>query len=191
MGDIVHDDKTHYPAAKKALDNLQMKYYVSQGNHDLVTADEWKDIWGMPVNHDFIINKNSFLVGTTSNVEGKYLCPDLNWFSQKLEENKDQQNVFIFIHINPGQQTANAVDCPEFFDILGKYKNVRAVFNGHDHDEEGIKTKNNIPFMFDAHFGGSWGTAYRGFRVVEVLKDNSILTYIMNPTEKINTATVA
>jgi hypothetical protein len=27
------------------------------------------------------------------------------------------------------------------------------VFNGHDHDEDGIKTKNNIPFIFDAHFG--------------------------------------
>lgn len=190
-GDIVHDDKSHYPAVKKALDNLSMKYYVSQGNHDHVTADEWQSIWGMPVNYDFIIDKNSFLIGTTSNEHGTYLCPDLEWFSKKLEEHKDQQNVFIFIHINPGKLTANAVDCPEFFEILGKYKNVRAVFNGHDHDQEDIKTRNNIPFVFDAHFGGSWGTAYRGFRVVELLKDNSVLTYIMNPVEKINQATIA
>jgi len=72
--------------------------------------------------------------------------------------------------------------------LLAKYKNVRAVFNGHDHDEEGIKMKNDIPFVFDAHFGGSWGTAYRGFRVVELLKDNTLRTYIMNPLEKINEA---
>ena len=71
-----------------------------------------------------------------------------------------------------------------------KYPNVKAIFNGHDHDEEGIKTKNNIPFIFDAHFGGNWGTAYRGFRVVELLKDNSVATYIMNPLEKINEAVV-
>jgi hypothetical protein len=185
-GDIIHDDKNFYPAAKKALDNLQMKYYVSQGNHDKVSAEEWQSIWNIPVNHDFSIENNSYLIGTTSDETGKYLCPDLDWFANKLEMYKDQQNVFIFIHINPGKQTANAVDCPEFFDVLGKYKNIRAVFNGHDHDEEGIKLKNNIPFVFDAHFGGNWGTSYRGFRVVEVMKDNSIHTYIMNPLNRIN-----
>ncbi|MBS1576060.1 MAG: metallophosphoesterase [Bacteroidetes bacterium] len=189
-GDIVHNDKAHYPSAKKALDNLQMKYYVSQGNHDHVTADEWQNIWNMPVNHDFAVDKNSFLIGTSSNEKGEYLCPDVKWFTEKLEAHKSQHNVFIFVHINPGKQTANAVDCPEFFDLLEKYKNVRAVFNGHDHDEEGIKTKNNIPFLFDAHFGGSWGTAYRGFRVVELMKDNSIRTYIMNPAVKINEARI-
>ena len=92
----------------------------------------------------------------------------------------------IFIHINPVKQTKNAVDSPEFFELLSKYKNVKAVFNGHDHDEENIKMKNDIPFIFDAHFGGNWGTAYRGFRVVEVMKDDSIHTYIMNPAQKLN-----
>jgi len=190
-GDIVHDEKAYYPAAKKALDNLAMKYYVSQGNHDMVTAGEWQEIWNLPVNHDFSIDKNSFLIGTTSNETGTYLCPDLTWFSQKLEEYREQQNIFIFIHINPGKLTKHGVDCPEFFDVLGKYKNVRVVFNGHDHDEEGIKTRNNIPFVFDAHFGGNWGTTYRGFRIVEVLNDNSVLTYIMDPIQRINPATLA
>ena len=185
-GDIIHDDKKHYPGAKAALDKLAMKYYVSQGNHDLVNAAEWESIWKMPVNLDFKIKKNSFLVGTTSNEKGTYLCPDLNWFEQKLEEHKKQDNLFIFIHINPGKLSKFAVDCPPFFELLGKHKNVRAVFNGHDHDAQGIVKKNDIPFMFDAHFGGNWGTEYRGFRVVELLKDNSIVTYIMNPTVKIN-----
>src|SRR5262245_33748338 len=49
-GDIIHDDKTFYPAAKLALDQLKPKYYVSQGNHDKVTATEWLNIWNMPVN---------------------------------------------------------------------------------------------------------------------------------------------
>ena len=70
--------------------------------------------------------------------------------------------------------------------ICIKHKNVRAVFNGHDHNEDGIKMKNQLPFIFDAHFGGDWGTPYRGFRVVELMKDNSLVTYIMNPSEKIN-----
>lgn len=185
-GDIIHDDKSFYPAAKTSLDNLHMKYYVSQGNHDHVSADEWQSIWNMPVNYDFAIENNSFLIGTTSDEKGSYLCPDVNWFEKKLEEHKEQRNVFIFIHINPGKQTRNAVDCPGLFEVLDKYKNVRAIFNGHDHDEEGVKIKNNFPFVFDAHFGGNWGTAYRGYRIVEVMKDNSIHTYIMNPVQKIN-----
>lgn len=189
-GDIIHDDKKHFPAAKKALDALHPKYYVSQGNHDHVTAEEWEAIWNMPVNLDFTIKKNSFLVATTSNEKGTYLCPDLKWVETKLQEHSKQDNIFIFIHINPGKLTKHAVDCPELFELFAKHKNIRSVFNGHDHDEEGIKMKDGIPFVFDAHFGGSWGTDYRGFRIVELMKDNSIVTYIMNPGEKINEATI-
>lgn len=189
-GDIIHDDKKHFPAAKAALDKLAVKYYVSQGNHDHVNAEEWENIWKMPVNLDFRMKKNSFLVATTSDENGTYLCPDINWFRQKLEEQKEQDNIFIFIHINPGKLTKHAVDCPELFDLFSRHQNIRAVFNGHDHDEEGIKFKQDIPFVFDAHFGGSWGTAYRGFRVVELMKDNSIITYIMNPVARINEATL-
>ena len=189
-GDIIHDDKTHYPAVKKALDNFKMKYYVSQGNHDHVTAAEWEQIWLMPTNIDLKIKKNSVLIGTTSNKDGTYLPPDIKWFARKLEEHKGQKNIFIFIHINPGKLTKHAVDSPEFFELLSKYKNVKAIFNGHDHDEDNIKMKNGIPFIFDAHFGGNWGTAYRGFRIVELRKDNSLLTYILNPTDKLNEQTL-
>ena len=184
-GDLVHDDKRFYPELKKGLDQLLPRYYVSQGNHDHVNAEEWEQIWKMPVNLDFRIHRHSVLIGTTSDEKGSYLCPDLTWFSRKLEEHRSQRNIFVFIHINPVKQTANAVDCPAFFDLLGKYPNVRAVFNGHDHDQDDIKMKGAVPFIFDAHYGGSWGTAYRGFRVVELHKDNSLLTYILNPTERI------
>ncbi len=187
-GDIIHDDKKYFPAAKAALDKLALKYYVSQGNHDHVNAEEWEKIWNMPVNLDFSIRKNSFLVATTSNEKGTYLCPELDWLREKLAEHRRQENVFIFMHINPGKLTRHAVDCPELFEMLASHKNVRAIFNGHDHDEEGIKARESIPFVFDAHFGGSWGTEYRGFRVVELMKDNSVLTYIMDPRDKINEA---
>ena len=185
-GDIIHDDKKWFGDAKKALDKLTVKYYVSQGNHDHCTADEWQEIWNMPLNFDFAIKKNSFLIGTTSNATGTYLPPDIKWFAQKLEEHKSRQNIFIFIHINPLKQTKGGIDCPEFAELISKYKNIRAVFNGHDHDEDNIKMKNNIPFIFDSHVGGNWGTSYRGFRVVELRKDNSLLTYVLNPSEKIN-----
>ena len=43
-----------------------------------------------------------------------------------------------------------------------------------------------IPYLFDSHIGGNWGTAYKGFRVVELMDDGSLITYMMNPTEKMN-----
>ena len=189
-GDIIHDDERYFHNAKKALDALTVKYYVSQGNHDHCSAANWEELWKMPVNLDFKIKKNSFLIGTTSNEKGTYLPPDINWFTKKLDEHKDQQNIFIFVHINPVKQTKHAVDSPEFLELLSKYKNVRAVFNGHDHDTDDIKMKNDIPFIFDAHFGGNWGTDYRGFRVVELRRDNSLFTYILNPSDKLNEQTL-
>ena len=189
-GDIIHNDKNFYPAAKSALDNLSMRYYVSQGNHDHVTAEEWQTVWNIPVNHAFSIDKTSFLIATTSDEKGTYLCPDVPWIAAQLEKYKQQEQVFLFLHINPAKQTANGVDCPALFEVMAGYNNIKAVFNGHDHDQEGIKVREKIPFIFDAHFGGSWGTAYRGFRIVELMEDNSVVTYIMNPLDRINEASL-
>lgn len=185
-GDIIHDDKKHFTAAKKALDDLKVRYYVSQGNHDLVTAAEWERTWQMPVNLDFRMGADSFFVITTSNNKGEYLCPDMNWLQQKLEEHRLQENIFIFMHINPGKLTKYGVDCVPLFELFSRHKNIRAIFNGHDHDEDKIKSRAGIPFIFDGHFGGNWGTDYRGLRIVERLEDNTIVTYLLDPYKKIN-----
>lgn len=188
-GDIIHDEKDFLIPAKDHLEHLPLKYYVTKGNHDRVSDAYWNEVWGMPVNHDVILKKNTFLLATTSNEKGEYLSPDLKWMQAQLDAHKEQENVFIFIHIPQGKWTANAIETPAFFELLKRYKNVRAVFHGHEHDKDGVTMQDNIPFMFDSHFGGSWGTTYKGFRVVELAKDNSFVTYIMNPTEKINQAT--
>lgn len=190
-GDIVHDNPIHYPAAKRGIAQLKMPWYITLGNHDMVRAEQWEAIWSRPVNYDFKVRGNVFLAGTTSNEKGEYICPNLNWFAQKLEEHKAAKNIFIIIHINPAKLTKHGIDCPEFLELVKKYTNLRAIFNGHDHNEDGIKTKDGISFVFDAHVGGDWGTEYKGFRVVELLGDDSVLTYIMNPDVKINEAKIA
>ena len=187
-GDIIHDGKDLLVTAKKHLDKLPAKYYVTKGNHDRVSDQYWNEVWGIPVNHEVRLKENTLLLATTSNEDGDYLSPDLDWMKSKLESNKKQKNVFISIHIPQAKWTKNGIDTPAFFEMLKSYKNVRGVFHGHEHDQDGVKTVDNLPFMFDSHFGGSWGTSYRGFRVVELVKDKSFLTYIMNPTEKINQA---
>jgi calcineurin-like phosphoesterase family protein len=185
-GDIVHDEKDFFIPAKKFLDRLPLKYYVTKGNHDKVSDSYWEDLWGMPVNHEVGVKGNKILLASTSNEAGDYLSPDLNWMRDRLEANRKAKNIFIFIHIPQAKWTKNAIDTPAFFELLNQFKNIRGVFHGHEHDQDGMQMVGSLPFLFDSHIGGNWGTSYRGFRVVELLKDNSILTYLMNPTEKIN-----
>ena len=190
-GDIIHNDPNMLPLAKQQLDKLKMPYYVTQGNHDHVNEEVWKKTWNMPFNHAFELEKQVFLLGTTSNEKGEYLCPDLDWMRYQLHKYKDAPNVFIAIHITPVKWTEYGVDCPQFIDILKGYKNVRCVFNGHDHDQDDMKEREGIPFLFDSHIGGDWGTTYKGFRIVEVMEDNTIATYILNPEAKLNEHTLA
>jgi predicted phosphodiesterase len=189
-GDIIHNDPAMLPLAKQQLDQLKMPYYVTQGNHDMVNEATWQKTWNMPLNHSFVIDKQVFLLATTSNEKGEYLCPDLDWMRAQLDKYKNAPNIFIAIHITPVKWTDNAKDCPEFITLLKDYKNVRAVFNGHDHDQDDMKETEGIPFLFDSHIGGSWGTAYKGFRMVEVMSDNTIATYILNPETKLNEHTL-
>lgn len=184
-GDIVHDDARWFPDARAALKKLSMPWYVSQGNHDHANADLWLDTWGMPVNHDVRIGRNSLLVATTSNERGEYLCPDLAWMEAKLDEHQQQDHIFVFLHITPHKWTKYGVECPGLEELFSRHKNVRAVFDGHDHDVDDIKIKNNLPYLFDGHIGGDWGVDYRGFRIVELKSDGSLLTWMMDPSKKI------
>jgi hypothetical protein len=185
-GDIIHNDAAMLPLAKQQLDQLKMPYYVTQGNHDRVSEAVWRKTWNMPFNHSFVVDKQVFLLATTSNEKGDFLCPDLDWMRTQLEKYKKAPNVFIAIHITPVKWTEYGVDCPEFISLLKDYKNIRCVFNGHDHDQDDMKEREGIPFLFDSHIGGSWGTAYKGFRMVEVMDDNTVATYILNPEVKQN-----
>ena len=187
-GDIIHDAPDFLQRAKSHLDKLPVKYYVTKGNHDRVDDQVWNDVWGISANDDVVLGTNTLLLGNTSNITGEFLSPDLAWMKTKLDEHRKQGNIFIFLHIPQAKWTKNGIETPAFFELLNSYKNVRGVFHGHEHDQDGVQVVNKVPFMFDSHLGGNWGTTYRGFRVVEMIKENSFLTYIMNPTEKINQA---
>lgn len=184
-GDIIHNDPAFLQPAAEALKQCRMPVYVTKGNHDMVSGEVWNQTWKMDINHDVVLGDNVLLLGTTADEKGKYICPDQDWFAAKLKQYKNAPNIFIFLHITPVKWTTHAVDCPHFQKLLLSAKNVRAVFNGHDHDQDGIKFLGNIPFLFDGHFGGSWGTSYHGFRIVELQEDNSLLTYMMDPLQKL------
>jgi len=179
-GDIIHNSPSFLNPAAELLKTVHPKLYVTQGNHDRVTEEVWKSTWGMPFDHDFVVKDQVILLGGTSNIIGAELCPNVAWFEEKLDQYKSAKNIFIFLHIHPYER----IGCSDFLELLAKYPNVRAVFNGHDHNDESVKTIGGIPFMFDGRIGGSWGTFDRQFRVIELKEDNSLVTYLMTPWQK-------
>ncbi|MFS4415203.1 metallophosphoesterase family protein [Maribacter sp. 2307ULW6-5] len=188
-GDIIHDDPKFMPKAQKRFSKLRMPVYATQGNHDRIPAAQWEAIWGTPVNHRIDVENQTMLLMTTSNEVGEYLSPDLQWLEGALEASSDQ-NVFLFLHIPQKKWTEHAIDTPALFQLLSAYPQVKAIFHGHEHEEDGIYMEQGLPCIFDSHVGGSWGTAYRGFRVVEVLENGNIITYMMDPDKEISRDTL-
>lgn len=182
-GDLLHDDASYLPAVKAKLDKLAMPYHVSHGNHDHVEEPVWQQTFGQPWHYSFEQNGIPFLVLNTADISGKYSCPDLAWTEKELQRFASAPAVFVFMHITPLKWTDNGIDCPELIALFEKHSNVKAVFHGHDHDQDGVKEHNGKAYFFDSHIGGSWGTAYRGYRIVEVLKDGPVVSYQMNPKE--------
>jgi hypothetical protein len=150
----------------------------------MVTAEFWQEVWGKPLNYSFDAKGVGIVIADTSNEKGQYLSPDLAWLKSELERHQDRRHVFLVLHIPQAKWTPNGIDTPDFFKLVNATPNLKAVFHGHEHDRDGVFMPKDIPFFFDSHFGGNWGTAYRGFRVVELMDDGSLLTYIMNPKER-------
>ncbi|HXI01454.1 MAG TPA: metallophosphoesterase [Sphingobacteriaceae bacterium] len=184
-GDIIHDKKEFLLPAKQWLEKLDIPYYVTKGNHDTVEDDYWNKTFNTSLNYSFKKGSDAFVFANTSNLKGEYVCPDVKWMEAELNKYKGYNNIFIFIHITPIKWTAHGIDWPQLIELFTHYPNIRAVFNGHDHQQDDIKVKNNISYLFDGHFGGSWGVPYRGFRMVEIYTDNTIQTCLFDPTAKL------
>ena len=180
-GDLIHDDPAFMPQAKAYFDQLKVPYYVTRGNHDKVSPAVWEQTWGYPENHVVDVGPCSFVLGNTSNEKGEYVCADHRWLADALTKLRKRKHVFVLLHIPQRKWTANGIDCPQVMDTLVRFPNVKAIFHGHEHDQDAMKTEGGKPFIFDGHFGGSWGTSYHGYRIVEVFANDHITTYQFNP----------
>lgn len=180
-GDIVHDDPVHYPAVKKAWDTLTMPYYVTHGNHDQIAEEQWRKIWGTPWHYHFTFGDTAFLVLNSADDKGTYICPNLAWTEDALTRLSGYKNLFVFMHITPIKWTGSALPCPELVSYFEKANNLRAIFHGHDHEEDYVKEQNGVSYFFDSHIAGNWGTDYHGYRIVELMNNGNVLTYQVNP----------
>jgi Icc protein len=183
-GDLIHDDISFLPEVKSKWDRLKMPYYVSHGNHDKIDAAGWEKAWNIPWHFAFEEKDAAFLILNTSDKEGKYICPDLDWTREKLSSFASKKQLFVFMHITPFTWTKGGVACPELVELFNKQDNLKTIFHGHDHDQDGVKEDNGKLYFFDSHIAGNWGTPYHGYRIIEILKTGELFTYQMNPGGK-------
>jgi Icc protein len=191
-GDLIHDNPVYFPEVKKKYDSLSIPYYVSRGNHDRCDAQTWRNIWGCELNYSFEIDNAAFIVLDTSNITGEYLCPDIQWVKKAFDKYKSKKHIFVIMHITPVKWTEAGIDCPELVEVFARQKNLKGIFHGHDHMEDNAKIKSGKAYFFDSHIGGNWGTNYHGYRIVEVLKSDEIITYQVNPANasRVNNNTI-
>jgi len=180
-GDLIHNEAALLPKVKEAYAGLNVPYYTVQGNHDQVTPAAWKSVWGTEVNHAFELERFGFVLATTTDGTGKYLCADEPWMRDQFHAFRDKDAVFAMLHICQTGVTRHAVSCPEVQALFEKTPNLAGVFHGHDHDQDNVIWTNRRPYFFDGHLGGSWGTQYRGYRIVEVNAEGKAVTYQCNP----------
>lgn len=180
-GDLFHNDATYLNKVKLVWDKLGMPYYVSHGNHDMVSDAVWQQTWATPYNYSFVKGDTAFIVLNTADEKGTYICPDVAYTKAQLAKYASYKNLFVIMHITPVKWTGAGIDCPEIVDMFSKQSNLKGIFHGHDHNEDDMKEKDGKHYFFDSHVAGNWGTAYRGYRIVEVLKTGDVITYQYNP----------
>jgi hypothetical protein len=159
-------------------------YHTLPGNHDFADDKIWKEVFGYPTHYTLEFNDIAFVLAHTADTKGVYVCPDHTFLKTSFDGLRDKKVVFTVLHIPPHQwmpeEKTIFLDCPDIVDLLHAYPNIKAVFHGHDHTLDGLRYTNKLPHFFDSHIGGSWGTDYKGYRIVEITQDNQITTYQVN-----------
>ncbi|WDF55572.1 metallophosphoesterase family protein [Mucilaginibacter sp. KACC 22063] len=184
-GDLVHNRPDLLPKVKETyLDKLPVPYHTLPGNHDFADAAIWKKVFGYEDNYSFDFGDIGFVLANTATTKGEYVCPNNAFLKFALDQYAQKRIVFVILHIPPHQwmeeEKTIFVDCPGTVELLHKYPNVKAAFHGHDHSLDSVRYTGKLPHFFDSHFGGNWGTAYKGYRIVEVGNDYAITTYQVN-----------
>ncbi|MCR8558884.1 metallophosphoesterase [Mucilaginibacter sp. BJC16-A38] len=187
-GDLVHNRPDLLSKVKETyLDKLPVPYHTIPGNHDFADAKIWKNVFGYEDKYTLEFGDIGFVFANTADTKGGYVCPDNTFLRASFEKFKSKSIVFAILHIPPHQWVPEDKDiflnCPETVELLHAYPNIKAAFHGHDHTLDGVKYTNKFPHFFDSHFGGNWGTDYKGYRVVEISSTNEITTYQVNASQ--------
>lgn len=196
-GDVTHDrPEALVKLRDEHLNKLDVPTYCGKGNHDYVDGKpdsptaSWEAIWGYPANHVIEMKGFVFVMADTSAASDSkaYLAADLNWLKKQFKKYRDAPAIFVLIHIAQrkkgvkgwpphGVSAEDQVDQAEaVMALIESTPNVRAVFHGHSHTNNGMIVSGEKRYFFSGHIGSWWGGP-RGYRVVEIDEQHRIVTY--------------
>jgi len=176
-GDLFHDEPNYFYEAIEVLNKLKTPWFATHGNHDRISEVIWNRNLGYNYNHAFERKGVGFIFLNTANELGRPIESDLNWLSHTFHSFNNLSSVYLFMHITPFKWTKAGFSQPDLTSFLEKQKNLKAIFHGHDHDEDGLKLFNGKHYFFDGHVAGNWGTPYCGLRIVEIFNNDDSSTY--------------
>lgn len=145
VGDMIHGytyEPEHirgeWERFKQQIGPLTVPFYPVPGNHDVGTLaleNVYKEVWGEDRLFYSFNHKNShfIILDTDYNLNyGKITPNQIEWLSNDLENNKEADHIFVFMH-NPLWRSKNS-SWDELTAVLKKYENARTVFAGHTHE---------------------------------------------------------
>lgn len=186
-GDTDQKGISSYPENFTTIKNnyfskLKTPYYVITGSHDAPKDATWKLNWGYPTNYAFSHGNYTFILLNTANATGGIVLANNTYLQDQLNIYQDKK-IFIFMHVPQRVWTKYDRDNPVFQNLLVVNKNIVGVFYGHDHDRDFCVFIDSVYQCWDGH-NDDWGTNYRGYRIVEIYDNGTIITYNYNPTTR-------
>lgn len=187
-GDIVHDQPaTQIIQFKPYLDSIKAPLYMTHGNHDRMSDEQFKVISGHAKDHHFAMDDFAIILLDTYEMRPdgshRHVCPDLAYLQDKLTLYKDANHVFVCAHRCPTQN----VDCQEWNDLLKDRQDVSGIY-GHTHrrcDSTTIQGKVNHFCGHNTDKSRQHWLEWHSYRVVEITQDGRIFTHIYDYTNNV------
>lgn len=175
-----------FTLVKEILDGFKSPYYVSKGNHDCISYNDfYTTVFDMNVTHD----SNEIY-----HFEYKgygFVCIDVfqtvitgNWGEVQIDETllgsvldslNNTKGIFVYSHWITAESTRS---------LICNHQNVKAVYFGHDHLKAHTITGHNVSIEVEQHFSFSgyghstniWFTYYNpwAFKVVDIDSEGNI-----------------
>ena len=175
--DSIDDRESHFNIpwlydVKELYNDLEMPYYVVQGNHDRATWGYWEEVWGYPAKHHYSAGPYAFILLTRHDDRLVYYDVDYDWLENVLTSYQNKQGIFIFIHAGDSG-VVNAT----FQNFIANYPNVHGMFFGHFHTDE-VDKIDGLYYFWNGNFMNPF--IDYGYRVVYIHASGKIDTYFMN-----------
>jgi len=173
---------------------LGSPYWAARGNHDRITDENWRDVFGHDPNYWFEFEQLGVIILNTVDADGNEIDPDRRFLTDAFQQLSHKESVFILSHYwfnsdydeqmtGPGQTDLRDEQAVE---LIHQQNNVRAVLHGHNHGENTgtvywlTKNEREKPYVAGRIFGGHIGAerVAEGYWIIEVTSDDGSLKSI-------------